>query len=72
MARKTPSIIVKTFLPAQGILCWLTTGRATRELLNALHRVALWSEGATITEEELREALLLFPASEDDSVRNGP
>ena len=43
-----------------------------RELLNTLQRAALWSEGATITEEELREALLPFPAREDDHVLNRP
>jgi len=43
-----------------------------RELLNTLHRAALWSEGTTITEEDLREALLLFPAPEDDQVLKRP
>ncbi len=43
-----------------------------RELLNTLHRAALWSEGTTITEEEVREALLLFPDREDDEVFSRP
>jgi len=43
-----------------------------RELLNTLQRATLWSEGATITEEELREALLPFPACEDDDVLGRP
>lgn len=43
-----------------------------RELLNTLHRAALWSEGTTITEEDVREALLLFPAREDDEVFGRP
>ena len=37
-----------------------------RELLNTLRRAALWSEGETITEADLREALLLLPAREND------
>ena len=43
-----------------------------RELLNTLRRAALWSEGATMTEEDLREALLLFPNRDDDSVLKRP
>ncbi len=43
-----------------------------RELLNTLHRAALWSEGTTITEEDLREALLPFPNRDDDSVLKRP
>jgi len=43
-----------------------------RELLNTLHRAALWSEGATITEDDLREALLLFLAREDDNLLEQP
>jgi transcriptional regulator with PAS, ATPase and Fis domain len=39
-----------------------------RELLNTLRRAALWSEATTITEADLREALLLLPASGDDDV----
>ena len=34
-----------------------------RELLNTLHRAAIWSEGATVTIEDAREALLPLPAS---------
>ncbi len=43
-----------------------------RELLNTLHRAALWSEGTTIAEEDLREALLLFPVSENADVPARP
>ncbi len=43
-----------------------------RELLNTLRRAALWSEGTTIAEEDLREALLLFPAHENDDVLARP
>lgn len=43
-----------------------------RELLNTLHRAALWSEGTTITEEDVREALLLFPISENADVLARP
>ncbi len=43
-----------------------------RELLNTLHRAALWSEAATITEEDLREAVLLFPARESDNLLEKP
>ena len=43
-----------------------------RELLNTLRRAALWSEGATITEADLREALLLLPACENDHLLEQP
>ena len=43
-----------------------------RELLNTLHRAALWSEGTTIAEEDVREALLLVPASENADVLARP
>lgn len=43
-----------------------------RELLNTLRRAALWSEGATITEDDLREALLLFPARQGEEVLGRP
>jgi len=43
-----------------------------RELLNTLHRAALWSEGTTIAEEDVREALLLFPVSENADVLARP
>jgi transcriptional regulator with PAS, ATPase and Fis domain len=43
-----------------------------RELLNTLHRAALWSETATITEEDVREALLLCPAHQEESVLERP
>lgn len=43
-----------------------------RELLNTLHRAALWSEVATVTEDDLREALLLFPARESDNLLEKP
>lgn len=43
-----------------------------RELLNTLHRAALWSETDTITEEDVREALLLFPARQKEQVLERP
>ena len=43
-----------------------------RELLNTLRRATLWSEGATITEDDLREALLLFPARQGEEVLGRP
>ena len=43
-----------------------------RELLNTLHRAALWSEAATITEADMREALFQLPASEEGAVLNRP
>jgi DNA-binding NtrC family response regulator len=43
-----------------------------RELLNTLRRAALWSEATTITEEDLREALLLFPARAEDKLLEQP
>ena len=43
-----------------------------RELLNTLHRAALWSAGTTIAEEDVREALLLFPVSDNADVLARP
>ncbi len=43
-----------------------------RELLNTLRRAALWSEGVTITGEDVQEALLLFPAREDENLLELP
>ena len=43
-----------------------------RELLNTLRRAALWSEGATVTEDDLHEALLLVPASKEEPVLGRP
>jgi DNA-binding NtrC family response regulator len=43
-----------------------------RELLNTLQRAALWSETDTITDDDVREALLLFPAREDDNLLEQP
>ncbi|MDQ5909324.1 MAG: hypothetical protein QG599_1419 [Pseudomonadota bacterium] len=43
-----------------------------RELLNTLRRAALWSEAMTITAEDLREALLLFPTREEDNLLDQP
>jgi DNA-binding NtrC family response regulator len=43
-----------------------------RELLNTLRRAVLWSEGATITEDDLHEALLLVPASKEEQVLGRP
>lgn len=43
-----------------------------RELLNTLQRAALWSEAETITEEDLRQALLPFPARKADNLLERP
>jgi len=43
-----------------------------RELLNTLQRAALWSETDTITDDDVREALLLFPARQEESVLDRP
>ena len=43
-----------------------------RELLNTLHRTALWSEGATITQDDVQEALLLFPTSRGGDLLEQP
>lgn len=43
-----------------------------RELLNTLRRATLWSEAATITEADMREALFQLPASEEDNVLKRP
>lgn len=37
-----------------------------RELLNTLHRVAVWSEGQTITADDAKEALLAVKTGRDD------
>jgi DNA-binding NtrC family response regulator len=43
-----------------------------RELLNTLQRAALWSETDTITDDDVREALLLFPARQEESILDRP
>jgi DNA-binding NtrC family response regulator len=43
-----------------------------RELLNTLQRAALWSETDKITDDDVREALLLFPAREEESILDRP
>ncbi len=48
-----------------------------RELLNTLHRAAVWSDGSTITEEDMKEALLQIPQRQppggipDQAIENG-
>ena len=70
---KTPGYPQKKLAPgARNLLLAHPWPGNVRELLNTLQRAVLWSEGATITEEELREALLPFPAREDDHVLNRP
>lgn len=49
-----------------------------RELFNTLHRAAVWSVGSTITEEDMREAILPVAkakrpceGTKDKSIENG-
>ncbi len=43
-----------------------------RELLNTLRRAAIWSEGSTILEDDIREALLPIPISTKTGVLDRP
>ena len=43
-----------------------------RELMNTLRRAAIWSEGTTITIEEIRESLILEPQTGPSDILNKP
>jgi DNA-binding NtrC family response regulator len=43
-----------------------------RELLNTLRRAAIWSEGPTITAEDVREAILPVQSGDDNQILNRP
>ncbi len=54
----------KLSLPARNLLLQHSWPGNVRELLNTLRRAAIWSDGATITVEDAREALLPAPGAQ--------
>lgn len=71
--REDPGYEHKNLSPgARNLLLTYSSPGNVRELLNTLRRAALWSEGATITREDAQEALLLFPAREDNNLLELP
>jgi DNA-binding NtrC family response regulator len=68
-----PGYAQKTLSPGtRNLLLTYPWPGNVRELLNTLQRAVLWSETAMIGEEDIREALLLFPARKGDKLLEQP
>ncbi len=62
----------KTSVGARNLLLAHNWPGNVRELLNTLRRAAIWSDGATISAEDVQDALLPVATKEDTAILNRP